>query len=146
MNYRVALALLLAVSISTACSTGIGVHGQVMDGGTDKPLADTRVELFRCSASGCEDKVASRITGSDGRYALPQVAPGTYRLSITWEDPPCPGIGPVDTFEFSGEFVVSYFGYGMLGVPGQHRMVATDDLELETGRSVQLDLQFPCPQ
>jgi hypothetical protein len=73
------------------------------------------------------------------------ITPGKYMLSITWEDPPCPGIK--DVMGKSGEFTLSYFGYSsVIGVPGEHRINAVTNLNLEEGTSVQLDLVFPCPQ
>jgi len=145
-NHRVVFSLLLAVSILTACGRGPGVYGKVTDGEAGKPLDGARVELLGCNASGCEETVASQVTGSDGRYEFRDVSPRKYILSIIWENsPPCPGIQPYDTLGTSGEFLVTYAGYGGLGGFGIPRMIAVKEFELQEGKGLRLDLTFACP-
>ena len=146
MKYRVVIWLLLATSILVACSGGTGVYGKVTDGEAKKPLSGASVELLECDESGCKGKIASQTTGSDGRYEFPDATPGRYMLTIVWDSPPdCPGIQSYETLGVSGEFLVTYAGYGGLGGSGNRRMIAVKEFELKEGKSVKLNLTFACP-
>jgi hypothetical protein len=147
MKQRMVVSLLLAIALLTACGGGKGIYGTVTDGEARKSLAGASVELLSCAASGCDEKVASQTTSSDGRYSFPDVPAGKYMLSIIWGNAPlCPGIQPYQTLGTSGEFLVTYAGYGGLGGTGNRRMVAVKELELQEGKSVKLDLTFACPK
>ena len=49
------------------------VSGQVTDSGTHEPIASVKVQL--------DEAAAAALTGTDGRYRIPDVAPGSYVLS-----------------------------------------------------------------
>lgn len=138
--------LLVAVAVLSACGGATGVHGRVKDGEANEPLAGAKVELLRCTQSGCEETVGKQTTGTDGRWAFPDAEPGKYLLSIVWSSPPdCPGIQPFDTLGTSGEFLVTLTGYGGLGGTGPRSMLAVQEFELTASKGKKLDLEFSCP-
>jgi len=138
--------LFLALIALTACSGGTGVHGKVTDGEENKPIQGALIDLKECDTSDCEKVVASLTTGSDGRYEFPDVDSGKYMLTITWENPPdCPGIQPYDTLGRSGDFLVTYVGYGGLGGQGRHVIFAIHEFEYNEGDNVKLNLDLSCP-
>ena len=146
MNRCSAISLLLTLLVLAACSSGNGIYGKVTDGEAKKPLQGAVVELLECNAAGCENLVASQTTSSDGRYEFPEATSGKYMLTITWENPPeCPGIQPYDTLGTSGEFLVTYAGYGGLGGLGKRSIFALHEFEFKEGENVKLDLELSCP-
>ncbi|MEM8995383.1 MAG: carboxypeptidase regulatory-like domain-containing protein, partial [Acidobacteriota bacterium] len=79
--------------IDFALNPGLSIRGQVRDAASGAPLAFEAVELR--NADG--DSLQSVIADGDGRYALTQVAPGTYFVSTAsstylnevWPGAPC---------------------------------------------------------
>jgi len=147
MKYHIAIPLALIVSLLAACSGSIGVYGQVTNSETGDPLAGLSVELFECNDSGCDEMLSSQVNGEDGRYEFPDTAAGKYMLTILWESAPeCPGLPEFFSgLRWSGDFIVSYIGYGGLG---GHRpiksVLAINNFELE-GKGIKMDLELGCP-
>lgn len=138
MKTRIAIVSLLAVMLLAACA-GKGVSGKVT-GGDGKPIAGASVEL-KCT--GCATSSQAK-TGSDGRYSFPDAGAGNYVLTIVWDNPPaCPGITPFETLGKSGDFLITFAGYGGIGGTGSKRVIAVVEFELKGGKTY--NLKIACP-
>ena len=85
-------------------------------------------------------------TDADGNYSFADAPAGNYVLSLVWDTPPdCPGIQPFETLGASGDFVVTYAGYGGLGGFGNHRILAVVEFQLEEGQGKKFNLELACP-
>jgi hypothetical protein len=146
MKCHIAIPLVLIASLLAACSSSSGVYGQVTDGESGGPLPGISVELSECSESGCDEVLSSQVTDEDGRYAFPDAPAGKYMLSILWESAPeCPGMSAYAGLGRSGDFLVSYIGYGGLGgLRSTKSILAISEFELG-GRGKKLDLELGCP-
>ena len=141
MKNKLAVALLIAAVFLTSCG-GKGVHGKVTDGETGKPVAGASVEL-KCT--DCDAHLTTR-TDTGGNYSFPEPAAHKYVLSIVWDNPPdCPQITPFQTLGSSGDFVVTYAGYGGIGGFGNKRIIAVVEFPLQEGQSKKLNLKLACP-
>ena len=146
MKYHIAIPLALIISLLAACSGSTGVYGQVTNGETGDPLAGVSVELSECNESGCDEVFSSQVTGEDGRYEFPDAPAGKYMLSILWESAPeCPGMSAFASLGRSGDFIVSYIGYGGLGgLRPIKSILAISEFELG-GQGIKMDLELGCP-
>ena len=61
------------------------IEGTVVKLGTNEPISGVSVELSR-AAGGPSSVVGTVTTGDDGKFAFPEVAPGTYRIVATRSD------------------------------------------------------------
>jgi len=64
-----------ALLVGQERSSGLSVSGQVVDARTGTPLAQVLVSI--------EDAAKSALTGADGRFAIPEVPPGSHRLRVS---------------------------------------------------------------
>ncbi|MDE2661937.1 MAG: carboxypeptidase regulatory-like domain-containing protein [Gemmatimonadota bacterium] len=78
------LALATALAVGSAISSdalsaqeAVGIQGTVVDDGTGEPIDGATVRLADASGSARET-----ITGPDGAFAFPGVAPGAYTLAV----------------------------------------------------------------
>ena len=141
MKIKLGTALWVAVLLLASCG-GKGVYGKVTDDDAGKPISGASVEL---DCTNCEAHFTAK-TDADGNYSFPEAAAGNYVLSIVWETPPsCPGITPFQTLGTSGDFLITYAGYGGLGGTGNKRIIAVLEFELKEGQGQKGDLKIACP-
>lgn len=141
MKTKSILAWLITTVLLTACG-GKGVYGKVRNGETGKPISGAAVAL---DCTDCDAHFVT-TTDSDGNYSFPEPAAQNYVLSIVWSHPPdCPKITPFDTLSTSGDFLVTYAGYGGIGGMGNRRMIAVVEFQLEAGQSKKFNLELACP-
>jgi hypothetical protein len=141
MKIKLMMASLILATLLTACG-GKGVYGKVTDEDAGKPVSGASVEL---DCTDCNTDFTAQ-TDADGNYSFADAPAGNYVLSIVWDNPPdCPGIQPYETLGSSGDFVVTYSGYGGLGGFGSHRIIAVVEFQLEEGQGKRLNLEIACP-
>lgn len=144
MNKQLIIICMIALLL-TACGGKDGIYGKVTDG-DNQPITDATVELECTSCSGLA-KASGRVD-SDGNYFIPQYSynTGAWSLTIIWNDPPdCPGITPFETLTSSGDWLITFAGYGGLGGTGEKRVIAVAELELKGGQSRKMNLKITCP-
>lgn len=142
MKVKIIIVLLILASLLTACGGGKGVYGKVTDEDAGKPIAGASVEL---DCTDCNSDFSVQ-TDADGNYSFPDAPAGNYLLTIVWNNPPeCPGIEPYETLGASGEFVVTFAGYGGLGGFGNKRVIAVAEFQLEEGQGKKFNLEIACP-
>ncbi len=141
MKIKLTIVSLMLSLLFTSCDVR-GVYGKVTDGETGQPISGTSVEL---DCTDCNTDFTAE-TDMDGNYSFPDIPAGKYVLSIVWSDPPdCPGIQPYETLGSSGDFVVTYAGYGGLGGFGNQRIIAVVEFQLGEGQGKKYDLKIACP-
>jgi hypothetical protein len=98
----------------------------ILAGETGKPISGASVEL---DCTDCASDFTAK-TDADGNYSFTEATAGNYVISIVWSSPPaCPGITPFETLGTSGDFVVTYAGYGGLGGTGNKRIIAVVEFQ-----------------
>jgi hypothetical protein len=80
--------------VEVAVKAAAGVRGRVVDGTTKEPLADARLFVEGHVRSGSNSR-----TGSDGRFSLEGLLPGTYTLMVMGPQPHAPMRQPVTLVE-----------------------------------------------
>ncbi|MCQ3939254.1 MAG: hypothetical protein DPW18_19755 [Chloroflexi bacterium] len=141
MKTRITIVSLLLALLFTACS-GKGVYGKVTDEDAGGPVAGASVEL---DCTDCDSDFSAQ-TDADGNYSFPDAPAGNYLLTVVWDNPPeCPGITPYETLGSSGDFVVTFAGYGGLGGFGNKRIIAVAEFQLEEGQGKKINLEIACP-
>src|SRR5215471_14930842 len=79
------LCAVVQVAAAQQQSTFATVQGIVVQAGTNTPIPNARVDLHAFSGAATDDGLPppSITTGSDGRFQLNRIPPGTYRIVAT---------------------------------------------------------------